>query len=133
MNKIDRQQEYLRGMKCVHYFLSGQIIKAKMEKKIDFAKVLEQVEEYILIDRLNVAGSFSGTNTKENISLPVNIEDCFESGVERATQKIKEHYLIIHYADVQTRNDFISCVDQNSERLIFKEKKKGDLRSITHD
>lgn len=128
MNKIDRQQEYLRGMKCVHYFLSGQIIKAKMKKKIDFAKVLEQVEEYILIDRLNVAGSFSGTNTKENISLPINIEECFKSGVERATQKIKEHYLIRHYADVHTRNDFISCMDQNNDRLISKEKKKGDLR-----
>ena len=124
MNKIDRQQEYLRGMKCVHYFLSGQIIKAKMKKKIDFAKVLEQVEEYILIDRLNVAGYFSGTNTKENISLPENIEDCFESGVERTTQKIKEHYLIRHYADVQTKNDFIFCADQNSERLISKEKRK---------
>lgn len=124
MNEIDRQQEYLRGMKCVHYFLSGQIIKAKMKKKTGFAKVLEQVEEYILIDRLNVAGCFSGTNTKENISLPVNIEECFESGVERATQKIKEHYLIRHYAGVQTRNDFISCADQNSERLILKEKKK---------
>ena len=123
MNKIDRQQEYLRGMKCVHYFLNGQIIKAKMKKKIDFSKALEQVEEYILIDRLNVAGYFSGANTKENISLPVNIEDCFESGVERATQKIKEHYLIRHYSDVQTRNDFISCTDQNSKRLILKEKK----------
>lgn len=126
MNKIDRQQEYLRGMKCIHYFLSGQIIKAKLKKKIDFAKVLEQVEEYILIDRLNVAGYFSGTNTKENISLPENIEDCFESGVERATKKIKEHYLIRHYADVQTKNNFISCADQNSKRLILKEK-KGDL------
>lgn len=126
MNKIDRQQEYLRGMKCVHYFLSGQIIKAKMKKKIDFAKVLEQVEEYILIDRLNAAGYFSGTNTKENISLPENVEDCFESGVERTTQKIKEHYLIRHYADVQTRNDFISCTNQNSKRLILKEK-EGDL------
>ena len=94
-----------------------------MKKKLDFSKTLEQVEEYILIDRLNVAGYFSGANTKENISLPVNIEDCFESGVERATQKIKEHYLIRHYADVQTRNDFISCTDQNSKRLILKEKK----------
>ena len=44
MNKIDRQQEYLRGMKCVHYFLNGQILKAKMKKKIDFSKTLEQVQ-----------------------------------------------------------------------------------------
>lgn len=124
MNEINRQQEYLRGMKCVQYFLSGQIIKAKMKNKINFAKVLDRVEEYILIDRLNVAGSFFGTNTKEKIPLPENIQDCFESGVERTTQKIEQHYLVRHYTDTQTRNDFIFCAKQNSERLISKEKRK---------
>lgn len=82
------QQEYIRALKCVHYFLSGESLRQRTQKNKELSDVLNLCDSRLLLERINISNGFFGVPGAIEISLPDNSQASFDAGISHALDTV---------------------------------------------
>ena len=84
------QKEFLRALKCFHYFLAGTAVTMRSKGNRDFADVLELCDSRLLVERVSVSNSMFGVFGKDRISVRISddSETAFGQGISYATAAV---------------------------------------------
>lgn len=82
------QQEYIRALKCVHYFLSGESLRQRTQKNRKLSDVLNLCDSRLLLERINISNGFFGVSGAIEISIPDNSQASFDAGITHALDTV---------------------------------------------
>lgn len=85
MNELtEAQMEYIRALKCMHYFLNGEAIRQYNKHNTELSKVIDMCDSRLLIERINASNSFFNVPGSSKVDIPENRQAAFDAGITYA-------------------------------------------------
>ena len=111
------QQEYIRALKCVHYFLSGESLRQRTQKNKELSDVLNLCDSRLLLERVNISNGFFGVPGAIEISIPDNSQASFDAGITHALDTVLSDPYFYTEEGIKDKAYITRTMTHHAERL----------------
>lgn len=113
----EAQMEYIRALKCMHYFLNGEAIRQYNKHNTELSKVIGMCDSRLLIERINASNSFFNVPGSSNVNIPENRQAAFEAGITHALDLVLNDPYFETEQGTEEKEELFKKMHANARRL----------------
>lgn len=118
MNELtEAQMEYIRALKCMHYFLNDEAIRQYNKHNTELSKVIDMCDSRLLIERINASNSFFNVPGSSNVNIPENMQAAFDAGITYALDIVLTDPYFETEPGTEEKEELFKKIHANARRL----------------